>query len=772
MAINTPNMRIFLCIVPLLLSFNLFAQPNAPLWAAFSEATDAELQFTFRQFDYDALNSILQKKSVPLSAIANGETVNFAGGTWEISPSFGKTGDGLDLTVTFKLIAGASPASNVSVELAVSDWKKRNYVLMPAGAYNGNRFRSRRVRYSPKLMDPRDIGPDKPQVVTDIPRLNIGSGASRIQDRSGTLGRPSIGYYAAHRNQIFWLLTQQRNQWGDLGLAIEENRDRSKATLSVSAPLVREKNIYHITNYNVPSPDKAADFQAGDSVRFVLRFYEQEAEEVQDLFDLYAAVRKELLPTSTFDPVLPFSAAFEVQEEKFNRDNWVEDFGYYAIGMRENFLQDWQIGWTGGMITTYALLFEGDEMTRERVKRQFDWLLPNGISPAGFFYDSGEGGDQWYGGDIRYPHTKNWHLVRKGSDGLYFVMLQLMLMEDQGETVPDKWKKPVKGVADALLGVWEKYGQMGQFVHSETGEIMVGGSTSGAILPAAFLLCSEYFKDEKYAEAAQAIAAHFYQNYTAKGLSYGGPGDAMQNPDSESSFALVESYVALYEATGNEKWKKYAEDAAKQYSTWVLAYDYEFPESSCFGQLDMHSTGAVFANTQNRHAAPHICTHSGYALLRLYRYTGDTFYLDLLHETIFNAPQYLSTEERPVCDMKSGWMNERVQTTDWETTPIGEIFKGSTWAETATLLGLVQVPGFYVDPVTETFKMMDNLEVKLIKNTANRMQFEISNPTAYDAELKVWVDRDKSAAPDPNYLLNAETLSVPKGETVRYRVRK
>ena len=61
---------------------------------------------------------------------------------------------------------------------------------------------------------------------------------------------------------------------------------------------------------------------------------------------------------------MPLGEAMAVLEKKFNDQNWVKENGYYAIGMRENFLQDWQIGWTGGMISTLPLFSEGNLETK------------------------------------------------------------------------------------------------------------------------------------------------------------------------------------------------------------------------------------------------------------------------------------------------------------------------------------------------------------------------------------------------------------------------
>ncbi|MBV5343382.1 hypothetical protein JZU68_07150, partial [bacterium] len=236
----------------------------------------------------------------------------------------------------------------------------------------------------------------------------------------------------------------------------------------------------------------------------------------------------------------------------------------------------------------------------------------------------------------------------------------------------------------------------GQFVDSQTGEIAVGGSSGAGVAPAALALASKFYNNKSYLDIACQSAQYMYNNYIAKGISCGGPGDALQNPDSESWYGLLESYAVLYEVTKDKKWLTYATETAAQLSTWVMSYDYVFPTSTLFGQMDMKTTGAVFANTQNKHGSPGICTHSGLALLRLYRATNNILYLNLLQEISQSIPQYMSRPDRPIKGMPDGWINERVSTTDWYE-GIGEIFPGSTWAETSLLLSITELPGIYVD---------------------------------------------------------------------------
>ena len=416
------------------------------------------------------------------------------------------------------------------------------------------------------------------------------------------------------------------------------------------------------------------------------------------------------------------------------------------------------------MISTYPLLFAGNETTEQHVIRNFDWLFPNGISPSGFFWDSGEDGNKWYGGDIRKPHTADWHLIRKSGDGLFYILKQFRLMQAKGITVKESWEKGTRGVADAFVKLWKENGQTGQFVDNRTAEIRVGGSTSGGIVPAALVLAADYFNEPKYLNTADEISDYFYANYTQKGLACGGPGDAMQNFDSESAYALIESYFSVYEATKNQKWLNAAEDAAKQFATWVMSYNFRFPESSTYGKLKIEALGAVFANTQNTHGSPGICTHSGLALLKLFRATGDSFYLDLLSDITHVIPQCLAHPKRKMPGVKDGWINERINTTDW-LEGIGEMMYGSTWAETSLMLTYTQIPGIYVVPDKSVVVCFDNLETKIIKETSKKLEIEIYNPTEMDASIRIWSENSSNlnVSLGYNFLLNSAQEYIPAG---------
>jgi len=729
----------------------------------------------FTQHDYDYFNKPVQYSCFPLASLDSTKQLKFNNSVWQVDCQAKKPdnqADALDINFHFKLITGKTTQTSIAFDFTFQNWSKTNYVLMPAATYNGNRYESRRIRYSPKLLDPRDIGLNIPMIISDVPRLNINDGPSRIQERSGTMSVPAIGFHSDTTKTGFWLMTTQGNDLGDYGIGIEESRLRNTATISLTVPVVREQYKYFITDNQYATTDKAPDFNTGDEFSVHFRLYCFTSPDLQNLFDQFILIRKDVVAQSPVKPFLPFSACFEVQEEKFNRQNWEAEHGYYSVGMRENFLQDWQIGWTGGLISTYPLLFAGSNTSRENVIRNFDWLFPNGISPSGFFWDSGDKGVNWYGGDIRKPHTKNWHLVRKSGDGLYYALKQMMLMEKMNIPVNQKWKDGVITVSDAFVKLWNIRGQLGNFVDSQTGDVVVGGSTSGAIVPAALLLASKYFNNETYRNTAIEIADYYYADFVKNGITCGGPGDAMQNIDSESSYAMLESFMLVYETTRDKKWLDRTVAMANQFSTWVMPYDYVFPENSDLGKLGVQTTGCVGANTQNRHGAPGICTYSGIALWRLFRATGNPVYMELLSDIAKVLPQYLSHPLRPIDKMQIGWMSERVSTTDW-LEGIGQLMYGSTWAETSLMLSFIELPGVYIQPDKSYLCVIDNIEAQIIKNDRSSISIKFTNPTKATAKVKVFAESSKAAG-NPlgeNALWNCQVITLKPGEVqiVKYK---
>lgn len=747
-----------------LFAFNLYADGSKEKLEKWLNENHCNVSTSLKQYDYDHYNLMVNRS---VAALGDGHQLN--GATWTVHTDVNAVAgrpDAVELSVTFRCASGQTKQAAVSVNVDCDRWSADNYVLLPAVAYDGNRFESRRLRYSPKLYEVQDIGPDKPIIVTDILRLNNGDGFSRIQDRSGAFATPAVCFQSPASARGMILLTDYGNELGDYSLSIEEARNRDKATIAVTSPCMREQSVYMNCDSRVPSWDRGHDFKAGDEVTIKLRLYGFDAKQIADLFTRFSEVRKDMV-CGKLRSTLAYSTCQTIQERKFNTLNFVPEYGYYSVGMRENFLQDWQIGWTGGMISTYPLLFMGDDETCRNVIRNFDWLFPDGISPSGFFWDAGEKGNVWLGGDIRKPHTANWHLIRKSGDAVYYILKQLMLMEAKGLAVKPAWKEGIRRVCDAFVRLWNENHQFGQFVDSRTGAICVGGSTSGAIIPAALALAGNYWGEKEYMRVAMESAEYYYRNFTSRGVTCGGPGDALQNPDSESAYSLVESFALLYEMTHDNRWLQYADDASRQFASWVVTGNYLFPQQSLFGKAGICSMGAVYANTQNKHGAPAICTASGVALLRLYRATGDLFYLNLLQDIAHNITQYLPCKANPIGEVNEGWVCERVNMTDWEGTDrIGEIVGLSTWAETGLMLTTVEIPGVYVQPDKQMATAFDNVLLETSTKRNGTFVCVLKNPSTTLMKVTILVENaaERLQPLGENKLYTAKTISLKAHE--------
>ncbi|NJD03754.1 MAG: hypothetical protein FIA99_14420 [Ruminiclostridium sp.] len=711
--------------------------------------------------------------------------VEFGKNKWEIQTCIRETEyreNALDFSVRFRLVEGFAEQTCTGVRLNFNNWSRDNYVLMPAAAYNGNRFESQKVGYPPMLYNEYDQRVDIPTIISDVPRLNINDGPSRIHQMTRDLSTPGIGFHAPCASMGFWLLTCQDTPLGDTGIALEEDETRDSAFIELTAPGMRCDFRYTICDNTVPCEDRAADFNKGDDAELRFRVYFFKCPDIQTLFDRFAEIRKDVTGPVVLKHEIPFSSAWKIQEDKYNRENWEDKHGYYSVGLREDMHQDWEIGWVGGLMATHPLLQEGSEISMGRALKTFDFVFNGGQDVSGFFHGCGHKGN-WYGDYFKDPEKK-WHLIRKSSDALYFIIKQFLLMDELSCSsstcikIKREWLDGAQRCADAFVRLWRKYGQFGQFVDTGTGDIIIGNSASGGIAMAGLALAGRYFGKAEYLNVAEEAAEYYYVNFVEKGISTGGPGEILQCPDSESAFGLLESFIVLYEVTCKKHWLDKAVSMANQCITWCVSYDFRFPPESTFGRLNMRTAGSVYANVQNKHSAPGICTLSGDSLFKLYRYTGNIRYLELIQEIAHNLPQYLSREDRPIRasngrEMPAGWMNERVEMSDW-LEPVGEIFYGSCWCEVSNMMTYAEIPGIYVHIDTGFICVFDNVDAEIIKNDSNSMVIRVTNPTGFKAEVKVFAEAatDMDKVLGQNAMVHCRRISAEPGAYAELLVEK
>ena len=406
--------------------------------------------------------------------------------------------------------------------------------------------------------------------------------------------------------------------------------------------------------------------------------------------------------------ILSFAEQFEIQRNKFNTINWRPGGGLYGTVPIGDPCPAWQPGWVGGGMSSYALMKLGSDLEWERGMSTLRHLFRT-QAKSGFFYEATDSD----GNIFLDPDGINLHLIRKSADVLMFLFKHFYLIRERGKEVPEEFEWGARKLADAFVRLWDTYHQFGQFVNVDTGEIIAGGSTSGGIAPAGLVSAYRYFGEKRYLEVALESGEQYYTRDAIKGYTTGGPGEILQGPDSESAFGLLESLVALYDETKDEKWLHRAEFMLHQCSSWVVSYNYRFPETSEFGRLGMKTVGSVFANVQNKHSAPGICTLSGDSIYKIYKWTGNPAYLELLKDIALTISQYMSTDKRPIYSwdvpkdaslleddsiraepekLPQGFICERVNMSDWESQRcVGGVFNGSCWCETSNLLMLADI---------------------------------------------------------------------------------
>ena len=555
------------------------------------------------------------------------------------------TGERCTLTVTAQ-----EDLKDISLFLKFHDaaWSREDYLLVPAAVYDGNRFRIKQVAYPP-MFGPADYDLDPPVTSTDIPHFSEEAEESVISLRAGDSAVPGVFWFDRSAGLGRALLYECRSgaqSLGENGVVLRESAEGLEIT--ILDPVVRADGMYRFgeISSSVPCADAPGALDAGQTAALTVEQYQFPCADLARFFKTVVQLMHREAPLAGPRTVVEaklggtptLKGGLRLVEQKYNNYNWHKNPGFYMTGEGQNLYSIWQTGWVGGINAAYALYRGGNPVSRERAKQTMDFMFRVMQAPSGFFYGISDGA-RIFGDDFHHQDDKAYTMVRKNADGLYFAAQILLLMKQRREIPETLWVQGLRKAADAFVRLFQKYGQLGQFLDVEKEEIRVGGSCAGGLVPAALLLAGAYFDEPVYKETACAIAE------------------------------------------------------ADQYATWVMAYDYPFPEESMFGQAGMCTTGAVWANVQNKHGAPGPCTFSGSALLRLARYTGNALYRRIGEETLRNITQYLSRGNRPLwnydhsAQLPPGFMCERVSTSDWEGfDKIGGGYETGCWCEATVLL--------------------------------------------------------------------------------------
>jgi len=746
---------------------------------------------SFEVWKYDGTR-LIQKNAIPAAKPGEG-SLNTTTAAWKYRiNSLQQMKDGaIKFKVKFKLERGAESSAAVAVSFNIAGWSIQNYVLIPGAVYNGNRFPVLKGGYMPPYPPSMYFNKKLPLTFSDNPGLALQKNEpSKISLCTWSTATPAMSFFSKEKQAGFIVLTEPKTKLGISGLVVEENDDRSRASFSLTAPGIRD-SVAGFGDYS-RSQDKAHDWEEGEELELQLYIYTFPAKNIPVLLETFMDKRKALLGETPQYYIASNSAILEYTRQQVDKNRFFNS-PFASIYFAENSHNRFQLGWVGGMMNTYPMLALNDSLHLSRVANTFDFAVNRMQGRSGYFYGVIDDGktlipEKGLPRELKatYPNIVSSAMVRKNADALFWFCKHFMLYKALGRSgeIKPAWEAATKKLAWAFVHTWKKDADPGQFVDPESGEVLVYNSTAASVAPAALALAANYFKEPAFLACAKEMASRYYYRFTETlGLTGGNCGDISQDADSESTFGLLESFMALYWATGDVQWLSKAKVQAALGATWTLSYNYEFPPGSDLYTFNAHSTGGVWASTQNKHAAPGICTASGDYLFKLFRATGDTKYAQLLRDIVNGHTEQVELPGRATVSAgvkdttrgtKWGSSMERIQTSDAEGYGvIGKLYNGSNgWTELNGMLMSLELPGIYVQTDKNKLFVFDQVEVTNRKNNNGGIVLSVKNPTAFDAAVSLFTETSKQARRPLGYMdfLKWKKVNVKAGGTVEVKL--
>ncbi len=710
--------------------------------------------------------------SLEASRALSGGKLELPNSTWalavDVKPVAGEA-DACDLTLSVMLKEGGALSAGIAAAFDFSAWSKDNYTLIPAALYNGNRLRTVNRGYAAGLDNADYYRTDLPLTQGDLPRLEVEDNKpSKVEVNASNATTPAICVFDPKAKQGFIILAEQAGRVSngdflrkpngeilDTAFAIEESLDRSRASLVIAAPGVRERKPEFLGFSN--SPDRGISLKGGDAITLKLRLYSFAAADIPAVLEKFMTVRKALTGPNHPRKLLPASQVEKYMTDLIDSRFLVSKSCNFYCPENGNWIA---FGWIGGWINTFPMLVLGDEKHLDRVSQTFDFGF-RAQEPSGYFhYAIRQDGNLAF----REPRP-DMNQSRTMGDTLFWMIKQFNLLKAQnrGHAIKPEWESGIQKLADAFVATWKKDGQWGKMINVKTGAVSEYNTTGGAPVIQGLAYASVYFNNPEYIRVAMEAAKFYYaRDFVKQGFTTGGCADILQNADSETAAALMSSLMALYEVTGDKAWLEKCLQVAHLVATWTVSYDYELPKFTELGSLGAKLAGVFWASTQNKHGAPGICTSSGDALFKIYRATGDTRYAELIRDIVAAHGESI----RP-----NGRTNERLTYCDADSRGSrGDHVTG--WNETNGALMAQELPGIYLQTDTDRFYVFDAVEASVFSRDGAGVKLEIKNPTKFDAKVALFAESAKQAnkPQGTTAFLAWPKVEVKAGSTVTVRI--
>ncbi|MEH7380547.1 hypothetical protein V7138_08705 [Bacillus sp. JJ1533] len=296
-------------------------------------------------------------------------------------------------------------------------------------------------------------------------------------------------------------------------------------------------------------------------------------------------------------------------------------------------------GWVSGIPYAYALLRYGRE---HNIQTYIDAgigvldHIASAIAPCGTFWASWQLGKGWGTG---WNPKRTWLQARTISEATLFLVRALKFEKKHGITHKN-WETAALSNLEFAVTSQREDGNFGSYYHCETGDVEEWDGAGGILWIAALLEGKRYFENEAYGITA-ARAGEYYQTFVRDEFIYGAPEDVHLTPTSEDAYNAVVAYVLLYEYDKQHVWLELAKLAADWQMTFRWTYNLDFPEHTFLSQYDFRSRGADQASPSNQHLHNY-GLFSVPEMLRLWKYTNDSYYLDRTRDHVACFLQFIA----------------------------------------------------------------------------------------------------------------------------------
>lgn len=361
------------------------------------------------------------------------------------------------------------------------------------------------------------------------------------------------------------------------------------------------------------------------------------------------------------------------------------------------------IGFVGkNLEASYFLLRDAQERENTAIGKKHRLLANNIINtftklpvapPVSEGYDLDDGSPRFFGEGKNFSTF----FLRSYGDDMKSLLKAIKFERENGREHKD-WLAWTQKFGDWLLTQQHEDGGFPRAWDGKTGEV-TDPSTKTSYNPIPmYLLLAELTGEDKYKTAAIKAGEFSWNDGHDKGLFVGATIDNPDVIDKEAGTLSSEAYLALYEATKDQKWIERASAAADFAETWIYLWKIPPPEDNKDHTIGLKEGMTTIGNQLI--STGHSLTDNYMAFdvdeyVQLYKLMGDSHYLDVARILLHNTKSWIPTPEHPY-DMKGyGWQQEH-----WSLAPHrghGMHRRWLPWVTTSHLNGIFGLQDLNVD---------------------------------------------------------------------------